>query len=472
MSLNIIAYTDASLISKDNSGRGRVGVGIMGYTYENEGPGKPIYKRIPTVNGLLFPYEIGKTPTVTPLDFFEITKSDSTTLTNNHGEVEGAILAIKYAMSRKHTKTLKIYTDSTYVVSIIEKLQTDPSIEYTGKPNDHLWEELSLLLSKVGFIITVKHVRAHGNSLGNIIADKLANIARIESEKLKDNGSPKVRTNEWSTNKYVNSPTTRPKYMFMSNIYFMPEIMNPEPYYFISKPDNIGQPDSGIMYGLVIPKERVDDVDLFHRKLIDASSPVIRPSRVDLDALYNKFIFRLYSTYGENCITTIDNPKKTMVTVMAQKEDFINSIVATEIFPAGLSVGATAIFNTIHDTYTDAVNNKPNIFSKDITENIIKYEEKNGKCTGTMVVDNTKKFIKTILEVDGTSFPVILVFGVDIPPLNLFTKYKKMKTTIQLYYSKLSKSCIRTYIRVTNDEFDMFTENTFGQDIYFIPKKK
>lgn len=94
--------------------------------------------------------------------------------TNQRAEIYAAIRAIEVAGSHKHS--LKIFTDSNYVVQAVNKWIPDSWLQkdFEGVANEDLFRRLWSLIESCSECPEFIHIPGHGNIEGNEYADELA----------------------------------------------------------------------------------------------------------------------------------------------------------------------------------------------------------------------------------------------------------------------------------------------------------
>lgn len=187
----MVMYCDGSAMPST----GHIGMGFHGYVFKMEQPkrgsGNPL--SIPTMTGYV-PKKDHKedTPEVTPVVYFDGYSSTNIRASNNVAELLAANSAVEIAKDYP-IKKLLLKTDSEYVRKGVQKWiphwVRNQYIGYNNQdqpvPNAEHWEKLmkniSVLTDK-GVEFDIKWVKGHADVQGNVKADYLAKIGRVNSE--------------------------------------------------------------------------------------------------------------------------------------------------------------------------------------------------------------------------------------------------------------------------------------------------
>lgn len=178
-------YTDGSAMPNP----GTVGYAIHGYSYlPKECKYLPLKGYKLTANG--YAESTGKKSDVLPTAVIEGVGTIAGPSTINYAELAGFYQALLYAQKRQAMR-IHINTDSEYVkkgyCQYLDAWSTNNWSNRLGKPiaNKELWQSIKTLkdqLDSSNTPVVVQHVYSHTGEPGNEQADKLAALARMQSE--------------------------------------------------------------------------------------------------------------------------------------------------------------------------------------------------------------------------------------------------------------------------------------------------
>ena len=194
MTQGIVIYSDGGC--RPNPGPG--GWGVHGYLYSTEKPKKGAgnSSNVLTDSGYMLKVDAEKlkpeeSREVTPIHYVNGYGSFAPPITNNIGELGGAIAGLQYAAGYDITEAT-IITDSEYVRKGIEGWihgwQRNGWLRADGMPvaNVDFWKQLIAakeLLTQRGVSVVFKWIKAHSGLDGNEHADRLATTAVFTSKR-------------------------------------------------------------------------------------------------------------------------------------------------------------------------------------------------------------------------------------------------------------------------------------------------
>lgn len=282
----VVLYADGSYMMQT----GKLGAGIHGYTYSKEEPkkGAGADKDILTASGYVAKAFKDKVKQVTPINYINIVAPTAESGSNNTAEIYGAAIALEHCKGYLHypdkdgplsygvkSPKVTLYTDSMYVVDGINKHSAKWIRNNWIKPdgteikNRSMWERL--INASASFSnLEIKWVKGHSDHLGNIMADKLADIARLKSE----DGNFEVDTKTPHPDGYWKKGTERHPLLALHASFFFTEDKEPKKgEYFLTnmvKSDEfIGVSSADMCVGVVQLKEPDETIEMVRERQME-----------------------------------------------------------------------------------------------------------------------------------------------------------------------------------------------------------
>lgn len=331
-----VIYTDGSADNRHD--KRTFGFGCHGYIYDDKDKtgitrNKPTPHTVSNI-GYLEPSElkIKEHTVVNPINYIDWFGAYSEKGTNNIAEVLGFIESVIKLIKMK-VKHILVYTDSSYTLHVINKCKdkTREEINNTIDVNKDLWlfaREMHDMLKDNNVTLVPAKIKGHDGLLGNEMADDLALLGRVESER--------------GVNSYIDYNISEPKgywkpkvdkhvFLTAKQIFFTPnevikEDNSMEYYLFNYKEETeIGKAINTTSYSYVNLKEKDTLIESVKDVLKKDLYPHSVPCTVRLDNLFRADVFRIYDRYKEKCIVMDKKNNRNNVTVL--ENDLITNVI-------------------------------------------------------------------------------------------------------------------------------------------------
>lgn len=457
----VVLYPDGSFR------RGLAGWGLHGYTYVKKPLTRGIgVKQLPTTEGYQL---VSLENTVTPVEYIDSFGTVDGKATNNTGELQAAIEALKLAV-QLDVPDVYILVDSEYVrkglTSWIKGWVKNGWLTKQGEPvnNQELWKELKGLYDEWKASdkkFSIVWVKGHSNDLGNELADLNAkNGSGIERESMlnmtSDAGyhNPKSDANplDLKTRMLFNIGGKRPTDKDGGHYYYL---------YSLGRMSTYGHKQDDTL------RERHNKTDLLlGRRISDAIYCVLRLEEPD------SYLEQLMSLHSEaHCrdrvdlaVARLDNAYKPAVQqrIMRLGEDGLMNIQSNQslttptddlitktLDPPHLSREAVARFQDIQENLQLHLSDKipQGVQRIDITDQFYALEELPEKSKKTPknklhpTITNTTPYIEVPVSFNGTKLNVRLVLGIDIPQRNPLNKLAATNPRVHLLLIAVGPEC-------------------------------
>lgn len=452
---SMVLFTDGS--ARPNPGNR--GWGVHGYLYSTatpkKGSGNPTH--YPSAVGYIpKAVKVETVPEITPIEYIDIYSACHENGSNNASELEAVSNAFKKACDYEITK-LTIYTDSEYVRKGIYDwtpvwLRNNwIKADGTEVSNHVKWKELlanKLALELKGVEIKVLWVKGHRDNLGNIIADKLAEVGVINAIY----GNHKTTEEISEAQGYWKIDVNKHPFVFHKCMYFntQQEYIIPGEYYLGdhgSDDQLIGKQMSDVTFSVI----KLVEVDPMLESVRNITTTLAEDNNsimmAKLDHLYNPAIYKDLSKFGKAAIIHKDKSRLDLSTLDGEP-------LAKEIRPARLAMRAVEALSTLKALMGEIESNAGKFTSLDITETIFdKVEGKKGteyKIKPTLTVG--VNFLDTVITHKGVDRPLKLILGTDCPDRNTLKRLEDHKPEIKLISWYESDYVIRYAVYAKTDD--------------------
>lgn len=467
--IGAVIYTDGG--SKPNPGF--IGWGMHGYKYTTEvsKQGTGLTNHVTTDKGYFFAKDAHKQRKVTPIVYYDFLGSSSTLGTNNEAELKALISSLTKLLEEDIT-TLRVYTDSDYLVRGIkeglDKWSKQNWRRQTGEiiPNYQLWQQIQTLLELYktkNIEVSVKWVKGHSDNLGNELADKLASIAVNYSINKKEINDYKTTTAKGYWKREVD------KHPFINHkrLYFNTANHNNIPgSYFLAEPGGddtiIGKkiPDSG--YCVIRLKEPDPIIEIIKNYQDSIAGDLNNIAVMRLDKLYRADTYFTILDHGGQalCKASKYNPAV----------NFIDSQPITVLQnPPGLCLRAiqcSSILEEILDLYESVKHHQPTIYEwtnrkfHNVTNIFYTKTTLNKNNMIVKELDNTfgvgfKNLTLSLpVEYDNSTIElnIPLTLGLDLPARNNLKRLEQLDPTITVMTWQEGPRCFRytTIVEISN----------------------
>ena len=453
-----VIYGDGSAINTEGS----YGAGATGYIFDNNSIGEktgdvPSKYTITDIgyleNELLLKYRYN---TVVPYMYIDGVFGYNDKGTNNKAELLAFIESVTGVLNSELNITKIVFkSDSSYTLLVIEKIYLGNDWKKDLKENMDLLlkiEDICNMLKKNNILLETIKVKGHGTSLGNNIADRLANLARIT----KRNEFKLVADNKRWSKKDLLPQLLRFKQLFFINNSSM---VKDNIYSIMDYKTGVepGKKTHEATFGIVLTKEPVDLVHEVTNVYNSYYRSLSILSAVDLTNLYSINNIYYYNLFDKDIYNV--NPKNNILVGLE------NDPIVKSIYPPGLAIQAYERMKGMYDVLTRAINNEKNKNEEfiDITRDIYDVDSK------------PKQYICTIgngvndLDVKVNAFDIELTvplsLGKDALSRNQFKAIEKEKPTILLHLNKIDK-VVEYQIIVLTEEYKGIYSNIYSCKIF------
>lgn len=461
----MVLYCDGS--SRPNPGF--IGAGIHGYAYNKEvpkkGTGLPTHSL--TKEGYIDNKDIPKeqNKVVTPLMYYNCAGSFDFQSTNNVAELLATHVAIRLALLC-NVKKLHIKTDSEYVIKVLTKFAAiwvkSNWLKRDGTPvsNQDFIKDILVSVAEMqekNIKFDLEWVKGHSTHIGNIAADKLANIGSEFSRQKKIG----INVQEHPPEGYWKQETTRHPFLCHPRAYFTSDNTDIiEGMYFIGNhgkdDDFVGRPevDNAMAVIFIKNKEEVLDIIINHCKTIAGSQSRFFFAR--LDSIYTKNRDKDIVEYKEGTLIVEDTSKRLDI-ISADEVELVR-----DLQPLRLSERAFTCLSDLMERLNRHMqdNDFPRTVVTDITSNFYENTRKIVKNVETISFQLHKKYIvgyrseKITIKNEKGEIPVIFTLGIDLPDRNALKRLESLSPKIKVLSWMESDHCMRYATVITTGAGD------------------
>ena len=460
-----IYYSDGSAGPNNPGG---YGTGLHGYVYNENKLGsksgdRPSKYHITNI-GYVENGQMDKDiQTVIPEYYIDGYISNALDGTNNVGEIDGVLYAIRDTLSSDlNIKTILVKTDSTYTMGVFQKVKLDDQRTWdnqsTANHNKYLEAEYELKeLESRGIKLSIIKVLAHSTSLGNNTADRLAFLGRNNSNKYRES---KVNI-QHTTGKYWKLTEEKHPFINYKQLFFMRGVGS-ENFYCVlnyAKDEEVGRKSNTATFGLVKlsePIEKVENIITTYNNYLNSLSLI---SSINMVALYSQRAL-LYEKLFGNDIYIPNLRGRKFLTIL--EED----VVCSEIYPPGLAKNALDKTMLLNNVIADYEEDK-NIFKYiDITDKVYGVDAK-GK-PNTILAQNDICINVDIPDIGNIPIKI----GDETLTRNQFKKLEKNETKVYFVYNLKSKNSLEYWSLIDSVKTgDKAIYTNFYTNTYFFKGK-
>lgn len=474
MASKVILYTDGSFLPSDPSNQiGFYGSAVHGYIYQldNEKGYKPSSDKpdefVITTDGYVdeLNYEKieNKPELVNPTYYIDGSYSYLNKGTVNVAEIlavnDSLVKILEINTQDIDIKEIKLYTDSSYVLSVIHNIK-DEKEEVWNKPNTpnlEYYKILQVTLEKfdtLGIKIEFNKIKAHAGHLGNELVDILAKFASKQSAHREINQyfylTP-AKSKYWVKSDKPH-PLLNYKQLFFTNSI---RADNKEIIYSILDYKSGAQPGektSKAGFGLVTlrqPPSFIEDVIRVYHKNMWNNRFMGAVSTLNLNNLYSRNTMHYNRLFGVDSF--LFNNRDNILTNML-KDDIIYTIR-----PAGLAVQALERMQELYNIlfiYRTGVEN--NVYSFiDITQGVYDIgENKKGEVVYDTKIPNGEHMLKVIVKFNGKELTIPLELGKDTITRNQFKALEKQTPKVTLAINTRTAEMLYYYTIIETKDGD------------------
>lgn len=370
--LKAVVYTDGS--ARPNPGD--TGWGFHAYVYEEENKKRsaqpPKYKttNVGYLNGEQIKVGLGEQ--VFPMAYYDGAGGIANDSTNNVGEIMAAYKALVYFSQEVQVSSIRINTDSEYVIYGFKRTLEDIRKADPPVANSELWTRVLMLyndLLTAGVEIEIHKVKAHGDELGNNLADEFANIGRIMAK----NGVMEDKIVEHTASTYWRKQSDKDPLMCFKTMFISSDNRKESKtaIYYLFKADSklpYGKSSSKATYGSLWLKEPSPTVEMVLDKHEQITADTKGPSILRLDVLFSLPVQMRLRSFGSIVLT--NPPKNGSKGVYVSEEEPVTKL----IWPPGISYKMENVFSMLDNTlyaWTSGDNDITNSEFHDITKELL-----------------------------------------------------------------------------------------------------
>ena len=459
----LVLYCDGS--ARPNPGF--VGAGVHGYAYSTDTPkkGTGLGTHTMTQRGYFDNKELDKGKPITPIQYYNIAASFDFQTTNNVAELLAAHVAMRVALA-SGVKKLLIKTDSEYVVKVITKFAAmwvrSNWLKRDGTPvnNQQFIKELIATQAEMqakDITLDIQWVKGHSTHIGNIAADKLANIGSAMSRSRKI----EINIQERDPAGYWKQDNTRHPFLSHRRMYFATQATDmPVGMYFLG---DHGKEDD------FVGRAEVDGaLSIAYIKKPDVTLDTIIARCKELAGAATHFFFaRLDSIFARG--RQVDIQKYREASLIVEADSVRLNLVSgddTELVrdlqPIRLSERTFDALAAMRERLVNhlAGNDTDQTVVNDITSTFYESNTKIVKNETLVTVELLKKFVvgyrceKVPVKHAKGEKTLILTLGIDIPDRNALKHLETMSPTVKLLTWMESDHCMRYATIITTGAGD------------------
>ena len=438
LNLGAVAYSDGSA----NNVLKIWGWGSHGYIYDLDDD-KGITKN--KVSGLtvsdigyLEPGElkIRKHKVVNPIKYLDWYGAYSAPGTNNIGEMLAIIETVEELIKLK-VKKIVIYSDSQYSINSFDlaKTKTVDAINRDINANVTLVlraKEIQTMLEEKNIDFSLNKIKAHSGHLGNVIADDMAMLGRIESSRKANY----INTDLRDPKGYWKPKNERHPFLIAKQIFFTNNEPNRDDgsmdYSLLGYKEEmeIGKKMHVATYRYVSLKERDENIELVknvYKNLLGEHSVV---STIRMDLMFKADIFKYIDRYGTKALMPMSKNRRGISVL--EKEIIANSINPPALAYIALdNIGLLKMILRDFNRLKEDPNHKTAKEFIEITDYYYTFNDKNNLVIKPELTNDVKSLKYNYVK-DGKKADIIIQFGKDIIGRNQIKKIEKMKPRIYL----------------------------------------
>jgi ribonuclease HI len=415
----------------------------MGQMHEiTDGSGKPS----PTKNG--------KPVKITPVMYYNTAASFDFQTTNNVAELMAVHIGIRMALATK-TKSLLIKTDSEYVNKVLTKFAAlwvrSNWLKRDGTPvsNQDFIKDLLVSVAELqtrGIKFEIQWVKGHSTYIGNIAADRLANIGSAMSK------AKEIRVNvqEHQPEGYWKQDNTRHPMLSHRRLYFgttMKDLATGT-YYLGDhgkEDDFVGRAEVDGALAVVVLKKPDAVIDAVMKRCYELAGTSLRFFFGRLDAIFSKNRNKDIELYKDAALICQEGERRLNVESGDEAE------LVRDLQPIRLSertfdcLGEMRARMEAHFSGHD----QPRTVVNDITHLFYDVSRKIVKNVDTETYELHKKYIvgyrceRVKVKHERGESELILTFGIDVPDRNAWKRMEAMRPKVKLLTWMESDQCVR-----------------------------
>lgn len=471
----MVLYCDGS--AKPNPGF--IGAGCHGYAYNNEVPkkGTGLATHTLTMTGYVDnkesekearagqiseisggagkPSESKKTlDKITPVMYYNTAASFDFQASNNVAELMAVHVGIRMALAT-NVKSLLVKTDSEYVNKVLTKFAAiwvrSNWLKRDGTPvsNQDFIKDLLASVAEMhekGIKLEIQWVKGHSTYIGNIAADKLANIGSAASKAKK----VEVNVQQHVPEGYWKQDSTRHPFLSHRRAYFGTTMKDlPVGMYYTGDhgkdDDFVGRAE--VDGGLAVTVLKTPDpvIDAVVSRCYELAGSSLRFFFARLDAIFSKNRNKDILMYKDATLIADENARALNVTSGDDAE------LVRDLQPIRLSERTFDCLGEMRERLMAHVDGKdlPRTTVNDITHLFYDKTRKIVKNVETVEYELHKKYIvgyrseRVKVKHERGESDIILTFGIDVPDRNAWKRLEEMQPTVKLLTWMESDQCVR-----------------------------
>ena len=429
-----VVYGDGSA----NYADGSYGAGITGYIFDNTSKGKksgdvPSRYTITDIgyieNELLLKHKYN---TVIPDFYIDGIFGYTNKGTSNRAELLAFIESMNKLLIESNLNITNVVfkSDSAYALLCIENIYTNDNWKSSLKENLDLLDMIDnvcKLLKEKNIKLDIIKVKGHATSLGNNLADRLANLAR---------NTKKQEFKMVEANKRWIKPDLLPTMLKFKQLFFINnnQMINENVYSIMDYKTGVepGKKTHEATFGVVITKDPVKLVHDVTNIYNDYYKSLALLSAIDLNNLYSVNSTYYNSIFGLDIYSV--NPKNNVL-IGLENEPIIKAI-----YPPGLAIQAYERMKGMYEVLNKAINNKKDKDEEfiDITRELYDVDSKPKQFVCT--IDNGVNDIDIKVNAFNHEFNVAISLGKDALSRNQFKALEKEKPIVLLHLYKIDNT--------------------------------
>lgn len=477
--VNYVIYTDGSFkMANAEENIGHRGCGIHGYAYiarntitkpQNDLPPNWVTTETSYSND-----KTEKKKLVAPLWYIDQVISCANLGSAPTAELEAVVYGlyniIHYTIQDYQIGTIHLWTDSTYVIGILQKLLED-NIDNTNT-HDHLISKFKEIvepyLKEHKISIKIHKSMAHTGELGNEIADKLAFAGReLSWRHIFGNWTNVVSKNYWKSIKKINPLINFKQLYFNNTIKALPDEILYQVMDYGTK-DEPGKKTADTCFGLVKlhePDEMVSAViseylrESYSRRIFNPVNVINLRNLYNRNStiyweLLNKYEFKYMYKYGA-------------------MYNIFNDYIAHPVIPSGLATQALDRLKELYEIMQDYNTNRTLFQYKDITEDFYDITTTIKKKEPTTVykskINSATAGVPITITLNGKEVTVPLILGKDTLAYGSFKHLEGNTPIVTLVIKPLGENVYQYYTVIQTLE-DLAVYTNYHSSRIFVNK--
>lgn len=474
---NIVLYTDGSCKYGEYRGRfvnssvGSVGSSYIGYAYDRSTLGE-VSKNLPKdviISNLGFMNQdlIQQDPvfyrdykTVKPSHYYIGVIPSEIAETNNVAEVRAALEALRAVKkSREVLKNINLVflkSDSNMMVQVLDRIINDPNVDITNYAFPDMYKEIKSHIEDIhqhGGKFIVKHVYGHSNSFGNILADRLAYLARCKANTLRDEIKvirEFIPVNQDKNEFWVKYEDER--FPMGNNLYFLKgHELGDSAYVILNYPKDkeVGEKNGEVLMGVMIREKNSPIVDDVFDRTLKYEEDNACAYGLDLRNLKNYMTNFFYRLLGKDVFRKDNKPGNLTLAELFP--------IVRPIKPGGLLVQLTNKMVRQKYIMSEFEEGRSTDFLKftDISGLFFEIPPKKSKTNFICTVG--QKDTHVIVNVNGVE--IKLAYKLDIPERSFFKNMEKCKNIVVTLVTHEVSPGAFDYFTIINGEYDDTSKN-------------